>query len=959
MLIKRTLVYAIVYVCLIWQSAVYADQRLELVDALRDDNVKLASELIQSSTGNISSEQLQKIDEVLQEKSFQQEWIPVFEALIEHYPKRSQLRLSLADSYLNAKDINTSMSILGQAVDDDPGNQHLLQSASVMAYTKHQYPEAREWVDKLLKINPRNVEGLFLKGCILSRMGNSDDSRKLFNRVMELDAYHRLVHYELGLLENRLGNSDAAELHLRTVINQQPFFLEAYNALSVALARRNKQAEVEKVRRIATYLKSWDRPKLRRVWHSFNNPRAIPLQGMYELSLEFIQVGRDDLAQQLLFSQFEKIKSNQTLVMLLAQIYQNRKKYQECLDILDQIENQDQRDSEMFAVLKAWSLFQLDRIDECRNYYDKMSLMHGESKHLQNLKKALYNYSGAKDAPLVSSVPKEAQAVQSRPEVKNTESDSPAVLPDATRHANDDVISSIFKFEDVTRKVGLDSFKHTLGNADKRWILDAMGSGVAVGDYDNDGDDDIYFVNGRPDAKQADPRYRNALYRNDKGRFIDVTDQAGVGDTGYGMCAIFGDVDNDGYVDLFVGNYGANTLYHNNGDGTFRDITDHSNTADDGYAAAAAFADVDRDGDLDLFVGNYVAFDPDKHSDVRGSYLGMAVFAGPLAFPPQPDRLYLNDGNAVFTDVSDNAGMNPTVGRAMGAVFFDLENDGDLDLYITNDSTYNFVLQNRGDGTFEDVSYLSGGAFTETGVEGASMGVIAGDYNNDSFFDLYVTSYERQTDRLFINDGQGHLTDNTGPVGLLGTSYNLVTWGALWCDFDADGWLDIFTSNGHIYPQVRQLSQGQAYEQGVTFYQNQEGNYKDITSVMKFETYKPKPGRGAALLDYDLDGDMDIIINCIDDSPQLLENKTKTGNWLTVSLQGTSADLYGVRVVARKGERTWSRMIDGGSSYLSKSTSSVHFGFGEITEIDSLTIYWHHRDQQIIKSPKLNQILSK
>ena len=504
------------------------------------------------------------------------------------------------------------------------------------------------------------------------------------------------------------------------------------------------------------------------------------------------------------------------------------------------------------------------------------------------------------------------------------------------------------QFVDRTREVGLDSFRHRLGNLDKRWIIDAMGSGVAVGDFDNDGDDDIYFVNGRPDFYQTDPAYRNALFRNDGGNFIDVTDAAGVGDLGYGMCAVFGDVDGDDWLDLFVGNDGPNVLYRNNGNGTFSDVTADCGVGDDGYAASACFVDVEGDGDLDLFVGNYVDFDPKQHGHFRANYYGTSVFMGPMQFDAQRDLLYINDGAGRFKDASYRALINPSRGRAMGAAFFDLENDGDPDLYVTNDSTYNHILQNRGDGTFNDLSFLSGGGYSDGGQGGASMGVSAGDYNNDGLADLLITSYDHESDVLYRNLGEGMLSDETAGSGLFGATKMRVTWGSGFCDFDADGWLDIYTVNGHVYPQVDDMKRSWRYAQGASVYRNKGGRFDDLSERALPENITRKSGRGSALLDYDGDGDMDVVVNCIDSTPLLLENRSERGHWMQVKLAGTSAQTYGVRVVAQKGERIWMRQVEGGSGYLSQNSAVLHFGFGEVDALDRLTVYWRHREAEVV-----------
>ncbi|MBN2329811.1 MAG: CRTAC1 family protein [Candidatus Omnitrophica bacterium] len=514
------------------------------------------------------------------------------------------------------------------------------------------------------------------------------------------------------------------------------------------------------------------------------------------------------------------------------------------------------------------------------------------------------------------------------------------------------------RFIDRSREAGLHAFHHRLGNSHKRWIIDAMGSGVAVGDYDNDGDDDLYFVNGRPQFDQPDPNFRNALFRNDGGVFTDVTQTAGAGDLGFGMCALFGDIDNDGWLDLFVGNYGPNVLFHNNGDGTFTDQTDERGLQENRYAASSSFTDVDGDGDLDLFVGNYIDFDPSRHGHFQANFYGQYVFMGPMQFDAQRDWLYLNDGNGVFKDSSYLAQINVSRGRAMGSVFFDLENDGDPDLYVTNDSTYNHILKNRGGGVFEDLSFLSGGGFSDSGRGGASMGISAGDYNNDGFFDLYITSYDFESDVLYRNEGDDTFFDVTAQAGLFSATLKKVTWGSGFCDFNADGFLDLYTVNGHVYPQVEALDKNMTYPQGASIYQNAGRRFQDVSqTALPPEIFK-KSGRGSALIDFDNDGDMDVVVNCMDSTPLLLENQSPRGHWLQVKLEGTSAQTCNIRVAAKCKDKNWIRQVDAGSGYLSQNSSILHFGFGEIDRIDSLTVFWRHCDPQTILQPALDRLIT-
>ena len=327
---------------------------------------------------------------------------------------------------------------------------------------------------------------------------------------------------------------------------------------------------------------------------------------------------------------------------------------------------------------------------------------------------------------------------------------------------------------------------------------------------------------------------------------------------------------------------------------------------------------------------------------------------GPMGLKHQDDLLYLNKGGGTFTDFSGPSEINVSEGRAMGATFADIDLDGDLDLYVSNDSTYNHVLKNKGNAVFEDFSFFSGAAVNESGREGASMGVAVGDYNNDGFLDFYITAYEQESDILFQNKDGNQFLDMRGPLKLISPTRWLTTWGSGFCDFDSDGFLDLYTVNGHTYPQVEDLDNKRTYPQGVSFYKNQQGEFFTNEEI-SFESIETIAGRGSALLDFDGDGDMDIVINCIDDSPRLLENKTPSGNWLQVKLAGTSAQTYGVRVVAKCGERQWTRTVDGGSGYLSQNSQILHFGFGNLKKIDNITVYWLHQPQKTYTDFELNQ----
>ena len=893
-----------------------------LLQAVEDGNPADAVERLAAIQQKFSPQERARLLQTLSRIAPGGEWAPFLRDLCERDLQDAEFRYVLARTYWRSGDDKTALKECETVLKLAPNDPVLLYRIAAIAYAANEFPKAKEWLNLLLQVKPNDLDGLLLFGTLLARDGEDAAARKQLLLVTELDPQNYLAFFELGKLANRVGDSEEAERYLRTAIHGYPFFREAVNALMVALSRQQKTEELKQMQDVFEQLRQWPDVKLNRMWYAYRNPSKVPPEEAEQLALELSKVNRPDLAEKYARYRIDKGLASEQEKLMLSRLYYNDQDYQKTIAILDALHPDQFKNSLLYAYMRTLTLMRVGRVIEAQAFYQKYSPNFPDSDEMKAIGAA---FEEAR-ANAVSSASKTASAL-------------------AQEYA--------VRFVDVTQRSGLQTFRHILGAAEKPWITDAMGSGVAVGDYDNDGDDDIYFSNGRPHLNQPDEKWRNALFRNDDGKFVDATEAAGVGDLGFGMYSLFGDVNNDGWLDLFVGNIGANALYINNGDGTFTDKTQEAGVDDPGYCAAAAFVDIDRDGDLDLYVGNYIEFDVEKDGEQRFNYQGEDVFVGPLAFDAQPDLLYIN---GVFTNKARELGLPQEYSRAMGSVFFDLENDGDLDLYVTNDSTYNTVLKNRGDGSFEDVSFPSGGAFTESGVEGASMGIGPGDFNNDGFTDLYITSYERQTDVLFQNQGNGFLIDVTSRTGLA-SSRMLITWGVALCDFDADGWLDVFTANGHMYPQVKKLDLDLIYEQGVSFYKNTEGRFEDVTKTALHSSFKPQSGRGAALLDYDNDGDMDIVVNNIDAPPTLLENRSPHGAWLQVKLDASSAQAYGARVVARKGDQIWTRLVDGGSGYLSQNSSTLHFGFGEVKEIDSLTIHWRHRGPQVIEAPALNRLL--
>ncbi|HPP01671.1 MAG TPA: FG-GAP-like repeat-containing protein [bacterium] len=897
-----------------------------LIQALQEEDRIQAASVLNGLPPTLPPAEIQKIIEALNRLNPGGDWIPFLQSLDQKYGQNAHIAFLLGRAYWRAGNVDAAIQQCHNALQIAPQDVQLLYQCAAVAQTLGKNEEAKTWLSELLALQPEDPDGLFLLGRIHAAEGQGAEAEPLLQRAVQANPRHYLAYYELGRLKNQAGQYEEAEKNFREAVKFYPFFREAYNALLTTLARLQKNEALQAVKAVAVHMSSWDDIKEGRLRYSFFHPAEINLKDGYELATELCFVNRRDLARKYLELKLREGQANEPILFLLSQLRFQDGDYTGCLTLQNQLQHPRAVESQIFAEERAWSLFQLGRVEAAQTYLTEALSRFPDSKPLQALAKKL-----------------EAEK-QKHPET------SPNLVESASAPL-------VFRFVDVTEKTGLTAFKHTQGNPDKRWIIDAMGSGVAVADYDRDGDDDIYFVNARPDYARPQPEYRNAMFRNDGGRFVDVTDAAGLGDMGYGMAAVFGDIDNDGWLDLFVGNYGPDALYRNNGDGTFTDITHTAGINEPGYTGAAAFADINGDGWLDLFVGNYVAFDPQTDGQKQGIYHGIRVMGNPLAYAHQDDHLYINQRDGTFRDTSAEAGINVSEGRAMGSAVFDIEDDGDLDLYVSIDSAFNYVLLNRGNGIFEDISFYSGAAFNEEGVAGGDMGVSLGDFNNDGRLDLFVTSYETMSDVLYRNDGEGRFTDVTAAWGLGFSSYWLITWGSGFGDFDADGYLDLYTANGHLYPQVDQLGLGRKYKQGLSIYRNLGQKYEDV-STRSFPGGLPAiGGRGSALLDFDNDGDLDIIVNCVDSTPLLLENQTPQGHWLKVTLAAPSADCFGVKVTARKEDRIWTRIIDGGSSYLSQNSQTLHFGFGEIDSIDELIIHWRGREAQIIPSPALNQHL--
>ncbi len=509
----------------------------------------------------------------------------------------------------------------------------------------------------------------------------------------------------------------------------------------------------------------------------------------------------------------------------------------------------------------------------------------------------------------------------------------------------------LIAFTAVERSAGL-VFQHVRGFTGEWYMPETMGSGCGFVDYDNDGWLDAYMVQSGPvPFDPRGPAAGNQLFRNlGDGTFRDVTAESGLGDEGYGMGTCFGDVDNDGWTDVMITNFGPNRLYRNRGAGadgtvTFEDITERARVGDERWGTGCAFADYDADGNLDLFVANYVDYSLEIHKPCGRA--DDPSYCPPDAYRGVPDILYRGAGDGTFEDVSRAAGVvddDPEQGKGLGVVWSDLDNDGDLDAYVANDLTPNDLYRNRGDGTFEEAAVLMGSAFNQEGSAEAGMGVDAGDFDGDGFLDLFMTHFSFETNTLYRNQRGVLLEDWTERSGLGYPSSIKVAFGTGFLDADNDGDLDIFAANGHISDNVANYNSTESYQQTDQQFENLgTGRYRDSSETAGPYFARENVGRGAAFGDYDNDGDIDILISNSDREAILLRNVSgNRRSWVTLRLliSPGGRDAVGARATLEADGRSQVREVKAGSSYLSQNDPRLHFGLGDQSRVDRLNVRW-------------------
>jgi hypothetical protein len=530
-------------------------------------------------------------------------------------------------------------------------------------------------------------------------------------------------------------------------------------------------------------------------------------------------------------------------------------------------------------------------------------------------------------------------------------------------------------FIDATHQAGLDKFHHRMGYPEKMTILETNGSGVAFLDYDNDGWLDIFLLNGSTfeALKGKEPAPRAMLFHNNHdGTFTDVTEKAGVANERWGFGVAVADYDNDGWPDIYIANYGKNRLYRNNHDGTFADVAEKAGVTLGGWSSGPTWGDYDHDGLLDLFVPRYVQFDadnppgPGKHGFPASlcQFRGANVMCGPRGLPGEDDHLFHNNGDGTFTDVSVKAGVSdPNKYYGLASVFVDVDDDGWVDLLVANDSVPKYLYRNNHDGTFEDISYLSGFALNDSGHEQASMGIGVGDYNRDGRVDFVISNFSDDYNTLYRNEGEASFDDVSFQAGIAEPTIPFLAWGNCFLDFDNDGLVDIFFANGHVYPAVDKQDIGTTWAQRPQLFRNLDGK--------KFQEVPPATGsglavvvtaRGAAFGDLFNDGHVDVVMNNMDSPPTLLRNVVKNDNhWVAFRLIGTGKsprDAIGAKVFVTTGGFRQRVDVFSGGSYGSSSDPRPHFGLGSATKIDKVEIHWPDGAKEEVSVPEVDRIFT-
>ncbi|HZQ95574.1 MAG TPA: CRTAC1 family protein [Candidatus Sulfotelmatobacter sp.] len=503
----------------------------------------------------------------------------------------------------------------------------------------------------------------------------------------------------------------------------------------------------------------------------------------------------------------------------------------------------------------------------------------------------------------------------------------------------------VYPFQEIPAEKSGIRWVHTSGKSPARFLPETTGPGCAFLDYDNDGWMDIYLVNsGKCDFYDPNPPLRNALYRNNRdGTFTDVTEKARVAGGGYGQGVAVGDYDGDGFPDLYVTQYGRSILYHNNGDGTFTDVTEKAGVAAPGWSSSAVWFDYDNDGKLDLFVCQFVEFSKTINKSCGPGEEGKHGYCIPRLYNSMPSWLFHNNGDGTFTDVSKKSGIASHLGKAWGAVATDLNNDGQMDLFVSNDTAPNFVFMNRGQGRFEESGTYAGVAYSSEGRARSGMGLDSADFNQDGWMDLFVANIDMERFSIYQNNRDETFDDQAGRTGIGMATRLMSGWGLKFFDYDNDGYLDLFLANGNPDDIIESIHSQVKYQEPLLLFHNTGKNFQNVSGESGPVFQKPLSARGLAIGDFNNDGAVDVLVAANDGAPVLLRNAAGTQNhWLGINLVGTKSnrDAIGARITYQAGDLKQQRMKVGGGSFLSSHDPRVVLGIGARTKIDWVEIQW-------------------
>tara|TARA_B100000029_G_scaffold309481_1_gene302030 strand:- start:7473 stop:9146 length:1674 start_codon:yes stop_codon:yes gene_type:complete len=506
------------------------------------------------------------------------------------------------------------------------------------------------------------------------------------------------------------------------------------------------------------------------------------------------------------------------------------------------------------------------------------------------------------------------------------------------------IYSQTLSFRDEAIPRGL-TFIHDNGGTDQKYYVETMGSGCCLIDYDGDKDLDIFFLQGAPlPGWEKDVILRNQLFRNDGGQFVNVTGESGLGDTSYGIGCSVADYDNDGDADLYITNFGEDILYRNEGNGTFADVSYVAGISNSSWGSTAVFFDADHDGWLDIFVVNYIDYSIKDNPWCGEKHIKRRTYCSPDMFSGTKDQIYHNNGDGTFSDMSKTTNIAKLTGKGLGIAISDIDNDSDMDIYVSNNNLMNFLYINDSTGIFRENALFAGVGYNEHGQAESGTGVDFGDYDRDSFLDLFVTNISGESNRLYKNDGNGIFSDVTSTVGLGKDSFKLSGFSTKLVDLDLDGWLDIFIVNGHVQDNINLINKAYTHAQKKqVFINNGQGSFIDKTDEIGGDLLTPSVGRSAAFGDIDNDGDVDVIISNSNGQANLLINEGKPeNNWIGIQLNGRiyNIDSIGAKVQVKTQSGIQWAMINPSGSYLSSNDKRLQFGIGKDIKIDEIIIDW-------------------